>query len=263
LLLTLINTESRETSFLFERGSIVDNPLYNLQNKKTLAALLFYDEAGYMLQDIPFINNYNVFILENKLSNGEKKQRIVETPQGMLKTIHNRIFKFLNRLDLPDYLISKKNSSYINNHLVHKQNSHILTMDISKFYPMCSFAKVNWFFLNSMKMSEDTSYIISKILTINYDEMKIKEDVQTYFDSLKKNENIVFPREHIPTGSSVSNILSFLSYKDMFDKIYTLSLFRNIKMTVYVDDLTFSSDRKIPSEYIHEVKRIIKHYGHK
>ena len=240
----------------------MENALYNLKSKKKLSKLLFYDKIGYLDKDLSFINNYSVFIV--KTSNGEKaKIRIVETPQGMLKVIHNRIFTFLNQVDLPDYLISKRRSSYIQNHLHHKNNSNVISVDIQKFYPMCTFGNVYNFFHSKMNMSPDVAYIISEILTINYETIKINDKVSEYLKEQDTVNKIQFPPKHIPTGSSVSNILSFLSYQDMFDEIACLSQRYDIAMTVYVDDITFSTNEKFPKTFIDKIKKILAKNGHK
>lgn len=240
---------------------LVNNPLYNLKSKKKLADLLFYNKIGFQIEELSFINNYSVFVIES--TQGEKvKKRIVETPRGMLKVTHDRIFKFLNRVNLPDYLISKKGSSYINNHLKHRENSNIYTIDIQKFYPMCSFYMVYNYFITHMKMSPDVAYIVSKILTIDYDKITSNEKVMSYFKDQEEINHIILPTKHIPTGSSVSTLLSFLSYREMFDEIYDFAKLHNIEMTVYVDDITFSTDSRFPRAFVSNVKSIITKYGH-
>ncbi|QLY39839.1 RNA-directed DNA polymerase [Hujiaoplasma nucleasis] len=240
----------------------MENALFNLKSKKKLAKLLFYDKIGYLDKDLSFINNYSVFIVETS-NGGTIKSRIVETPRGMLKVIHDRVFKFLNQVDLPDYLISKRGSSYVQNHISHKNNSNVVSIDIQKFYPMCSFGNVYKFFHNTMNMSPDVAYIISEILTINYENIKINDKVDEYLEQQEVKNKVKFPTKHIPTGSSVSNILSFLSYREMFEEIAQLSKRYNIEMTVYVDDITFSSNEQFPKTFIGKVKKILIKNGHK
>ncbi|MCP3670261.1 MAG: hypothetical protein GY814_07485 [Gammaproteobacteria bacterium] len=46
----------------------------------------------------------------------------------------------------------------------------------------------------------------------------------------------------------------------MFDKIYQLAVENDVRMTCYVDDLTFSGDA-VNSAFMFEVKKIIHHRG--
>ena len=45
---------------------------------------------------------------------------------------------------------------------------------------------------------------------------------------------------HLATGSSVSPILSYFAYEDMFSEIEELAVQRGCEMTCYVDDLVFT-----------------------
>lgn len=66
--------------------------------------LLFYENYGYKLADLTFVNDFNIFIIEQNI-NGSIKYRLVEAPKDKLKLVHDRIFKFLNKIILPQYLI--------------------------------------------------------------------------------------------------------------------------------------------------------------
>ena len=45
---------------------------------------------------------------------------------------------------------------------------------------------------------------------------------------------------YIPTGSPSSQILAYFAYEEMFINMFNVSQEFNCKMTLYVDDLTFS-----------------------
>lgn len=118
------------------------------------------------------------------------------------------------------------------------------------------------FFYNTMHMSPDTAYIISEIVTVNYNSSVLSLSVKKYLSALKETEKIVFPNVHIPTGSKLSSILAFLAYKEMFDEMYNYAKINLIQMTVYVDDITFSSRNHIPIYFIININKIIKKYDH-
>jgi len=237
----------------------MNNALYNLKSKKKLSKLLYLESYGHCLESYSFVNNYNVFIHKSANSEGTIKKRLIESPAGKLEDVHKRVFKLLSRINLPEYVISKRGKSYVDNYKRHKENPYILTLDIEKFFPSCSFTRVYHFFHSYMQMSADAAYVISNILTIDYSALELPVEVENYMSELK-NDNITFPNQHIPTGSSISTLLSFLAYKEMFDTLYSIAKSRNYEMSLYVDDLTFSSKKPIPTNFITEVKRVVSKY---
>ena len=68
----------------------------------------------------------------------------------------------------------------------------------------------------------------------------------------------------IPQGYPTSPIVSFLSYKEMFDKINDVAIKYNCKFSTYVDDISFSyKDNNFnPNDLITEVSNILNDYGH-
>ena len=67
-------------------------------------------------------------------------------------------------------------------------------------------------FLQKLLTSPDVAKLLSDITTLNY----------------------------IPTGSPSSQILAYFAYEEMFINMFNVSQEFNCKMTLYVDDLTFS-----------------------
>jgi hypothetical protein len=66
---------------------------------------------------------------------------------------------------------------------------------------------------------------------------------------------------HIPTGSPVSSYLAFFSHYNCFYEIHTLSRAHGEDMTLYVDDMTFSSKKKPSKWFILTVGKILSRYG--
>lgn len=52
--------------------------------------------------------------------------------------------------------------------------------------------------------------------------------------------NIICYDGHLPTGSSVSPIISFFAFKGMFDTLANLAASHELRMTCYVDDIAMS-----------------------
>lgn len=236
------------------------NPLYNMKSKKKIARILLIDYIGYNIHDYDFFNNYNIFI-KTSGTNSSLKKRLIEAPLGKLKDVHKRIFNFLNMIKLPEYYMSKRRSSYIDNHRPHKNSKYFYSIDISNYFINCSFKQVFDFFSNKLNMSKDVAIIISKLVTVDYKLIKLTRTLDAFIAHYK-TENKYFEPVHIPTGSSLSAILAFLSYQDMFDELYSLAIENTYTMTVYVDDINFSSQNPISKAYMSKVNKIVRKYGH-
>jgi hypothetical protein len=209
----------------YKKYGITQSPLYKLSSKTKLAELLNADLA--LLKDIVENNHkyYNVWEIKKK----DKKNRPVQSPKPKLKVIQRRIYRLLARVETPEWLMSgKKGISYVDNAKFHKENNYFLCTDINSFYPSCSKEYVFKFFKNEFKMPEDTAWFISDLVTFN---------------------NIV------PTGAPTSQIIAYWAYGITFKKIQKSASKYGIKMSLYVDDITFSSDKPIPKRFIELVSK--------
>jgi hypothetical protein len=156
-------------------------------------------------------------------------------PSRQLYPVHVHIFKLLRRIELPDYLHSGVTGrSYITNAKAHLGTQKTYTVDIKKFYPSVSRSMVYAFFRVIMKCSEDVAGILANITTCD---------------------------GHIPTGSSLSQLLAYMACKNMFDEIHTASTDAGVLMTCYVDDLTFSGDAITRAWIYGTIKPIFSKYG--
>ena len=77
-----------------------------------------------------------------------------------------------------------------------------------------------------------------------------------------KNKKITCTN-HLISGAPTSIILSYLVNNKMFNELNDLSTSYSILMSIYVDDLTFSSLKPIPKEFRKAVKKIINRYNYK
>lgn len=135
---------------------------------------------------------------------------------------------------MPSYLHSgKKSHSNVTNAAAHAENPVILTMDVQKFYPSTTEKHVFNFFYNTMKCSPDVSGLLAKLITFN---------------------------GHVPTGSRISLIIAYWANHKMFDELHLLATEHKLKMTAYVDDLTFSGEH-ISGKIPWLVKKIVRKHG--
>jgi hypothetical protein len=204
--------------------SVNQSPFYRLHSKRKLAELL-----GFALADFTKLvddSNYHVF--------HNKQNREIQHPIKELDPLHRRITKLLARLDLPDYLHSRKGRSYVSNAAAHASDVPLIKTDISKFYPSTSFSSIFNLFCESFQCSTDVSWHLARLCC--------------------------YKGVHLPTGSYLSGIIAFLAHQSMFDEIYELSLKSDCTMTCYVDDIVLSGHGATKT-LLYEVRGIINRHG--
>lgn len=214
-------------------------PLYNYKSINKLSQFLNFKEKkdfNKFLNDLKLDSKsfYKIYTLKSK------KNRKVFECNPFLKKVHNKLKNCFTQLDTPDYLFSGvKKKSYIDNAKYHKDSKSFYIIDISKFYPSISKEKIYNNLISSFNQSHNVADAISNIITIQFDKKRF-----------------------LVTGSPLSQIVAYFINKPMFNKIQKISKMYDIKFTVYVDDLTFSSKKNIPSKFKHEIHNIIKYYGY-
>lgn len=207
---------------------INQSPLYRLSSRQKVAALL-----GVPLKLLESLarasDSYRVF----DIAQNEKLRR-VEVPKGLLSKVHKRLFLLLSRVEKPDYLHSGvRGRSYITNAKAHAPNVPLVKVDVKKFYPSVHRGMIFDFFRFQMHCSPDVSGLISALCSY---------------------------QNHLPTGSAVSQLMAYFAVKPMFDALNNLANQSDLRMTCYVDDLTFSGEHATP-RFLWEVKKIIHRFG--
>ncbi|WP_062262482.1 reverse transcriptase family protein [Endozoicomonas arenosclerae] len=210
--------------------SLHDSPLYKLKTKRKLASILQHS-----LPDLKLLcsdeGNYAVFEETKKGS----KPREIQKPNPKLEVVHTRIASLLCRIDTPNYLHSgKKGHSNVSNAYAHVNSDNLLTTDVKSFFPATSRRQVFSYFYSIMQCSPDVADMLADLCTYN---------------------------AHIPTGSRISMPLAYWANVSMFNELQALSLKHSVKMTIYVDDLTFSG-KKVNKLFRLCVKRILENYDH-
>lgn len=208
---------------------IEKSPFYKLERKKDLCKLLYISEK-----------QLKTYLKKSTTSNyhpSKSGTREIHILKPFTRTLHNRIFKLLQRIETPDYLHSGvKKRSHVTNAIQHLGHGNkIFTIDIKSFYTSTKEKFIYELFSRDLECSKDVSHAMSNIST--YD-------------------------GYVPTGSPISQILCFLSNKPIFDKLERLSKHNGIMMSIYVDDLTFSG-KVIPHTFINDVRKIIGRKGYK
>ena len=212
------------------RYSFDQSPFYKLRSKARLASILKISLSELKAQFQTVDDDYFEFDLAN--SNGKKRH--IEEPKPRLKRIHKRIENLLNRIFPPDYLFCPvKGRSYVSNANQHVDSKEISVLDIKKYFPSTSAGRVFQFFHEEMECDRDVAGTLMTLCTLN---------------------------GHLPTGSPLSPLLSFLAHKRMWDRIAEMVKEGGCRLTVYIDDLTVSG-KKVPGNLVWEVKKEIKNTG--
>lgn len=205
---------------------IENSSLYNIRREDLLLLLGIKNDA--ILQELISDNNYNVYMIQ-------PKNRIIEEPNKNLKAVQTKFNKLLQRIETPEYVFAgRKKMNYILNAKAHMCCNDMICTDIRKFFPNTNIKYLQNFFENDLRMSPDVAIDISNLLTIN---------------------------GHLPTGAPSSPLLTFWAYKEVFDKIYNFAKSLGITMTLYVDDMTFSSKSKVSKNLISFVDRELSNVG--
>ena len=215
-------------------------PLYGLQSKKRLCRLLSIKDKRLIRQD--FVTT------------------LIEPPKDELKSIQKRIKNALGKIEVPKNVFSGiKGRSYVDNALFHKDIGPrcVYKVDLTAFFPSISRDIVYGFFRNDLHCSSDIAMILSNFTTVDLSKVEIKDPESVYgFLSEKR----IKCTNHLLSGAPTSQLLSYLVNHNMFDEIQVLSDKNAIVMTIYVDDITFSSAHRISHRFQEQIIRIIKKY---
>lgn len=133
-------------------------------------------------------------------------------------------------------------------------------LDLSKFFPNTHREKIYQLFLKKFKMAPDVAKLLTDFTTVNYKDSfnKIEMGVEE-FVKLKKIRNI----NHLPSGTPTSQILAYLANIDMYNEIIKYTNSQNLICSIYVDDITLSSQKTIHKSQVRRIQNIITNYGHK
>lgn len=164
-------------------------------------------------------------------------KRRTETPQGVLRRVHDRLQTLLYRIKVPVYASAlRRDVNYADNAKTHGGDVHVLKTDIAKFYPSVKYHHVQYFLSHTLKMEADLAAQLGRIMTVS---------------------------GFVPTGSPLSQTVSFWAMYPMFQRLAELAKANGAIFTVWVDDLVFSSAKPISKEFLSAITQILKAAGMK
>ncbi len=185
----------------------------------------------------------------------DKYRMLININEKWLKKTLKKINKLLSQslieknkreinYPIPYLHSSLKKRSYTTNASTHKNNKYLLAIDIQNFYPSITYEKILNFFRYDLNLDNDIAEIYTALCTCPLDD--------------PITENFEYG---IGQGLATSPVLAFLSNYRMFEYINELALKNNMKMTVYVDDVVFSSNKPISQKFINSLFGIVKKNG--
>lgn len=201
-----------------KKYSLSNSPFFGLSNKRKLANLLSIDVSVLTLATSKVDSEYKTYV-------DKKTNRFIQEPYGHLLAIQRRILKFLSRIETPPYLHSAiKKRSYKTNAEAHLTGGNVFKVDIVKFYGAVTFQRIYDFFFVDLECSTDIATILTKLCSV-------KPSVGN---------------AHLPTGSCISPILSYLVCANLFAAIEEHCKASECVFTLYVDDITVSGKNATP-----------------
>jgi hypothetical protein len=205
------------------------SPLYKINSHQKLAKILGIEIAT--LRNISKIERVNYYFSEIPSSKPDKPPRKLEVPLPQLKRIHSRINNLLSRITPPDYLNSGiKGRSNVANARAHIGEKALIKIDIKDFYVSTTIEMVERCFIDTFQCVNDVAKTLAGLCCVN---------------------------GHLPTGSPISQSVSFYVNLPIFNHLQIYSKYRAIEFSVYVDDLTFSG-KQIPKHFLDYVTSYIK-----
>ncbi len=111
-----------------------------------------------------------------------------------------------------------------------------------------------------MCCTPDISEILTNFTTVDIDRTNVR-DIDDVYEFLRSKG--VTCKKHLISGAPTSQIMSYLVNHSMFEEMQMLSNENNVTMTVYVDDVTFSSENYISYCFMKKIFVIVRKYGYK
>lgn len=214
-----------------ERYDLSRSPLSQNPTQRDLAQLVKENVADLNLLGKSHYKEQ--FLIRRTIKTGGKSRDLVY-PVARLRAVHERLKYHLNKIIQPSYLMSpRKGRSQRDNAEAHLNQFQYLTIDLKKFYPSTSRAKIRNELIAQFNMSGDVAGLIAHLSTA---------DDRACF------------------GSPLTPVLMTLVHRAMFNEIAALCDDNDLQYTVWVDDLTVSG-RFIHGELIATIRSIIAKYG--
>lgn len=161
-----------------------------------------------------------------------KDGRLIEEAHPPLAAVLSKLHKIISKIETPPYLFSgKKGIKARNNAELHYANGYMVNVDISRFYQSTKREFVYLVFKDTFGQTPDVASMLATLVTY---------------------------KGHIPTGTATSQAIAYWAYKKTFDRISKLCAANEVLMSVWVDDITFSSSKPFPRGWVRDIRNIVR-----
>lgn len=163
---------------------------------------------------------------------------------GWLKTSQRLVHKILvSAFNDVKYLHSTiKEKSYASNGHAHCDgDKYVFAIDLTDFFTQITYDDVYKTFKKGLNVHSNVAKFYASLLTCPFE---------------KGSSKLVLGQ-----GLPSSPILAYWTNKSLFDYINKISIENDITLTVYVDDITFSSTNPIPQEFINNILGLFRKNG--
>lgn len=199
--------------------------MYRLGTKRDLAGLLNVSVPA--MRRLAAALNYTEW--HQKQKNG--KLRLIEEPLPDLAKVQKRLHDKLRKIETPSWLMSgKRGVRPQDNVLAHCSIVFVINVDIEAFFQSTKREFVYRCLQREFGMIDDVASLLA--------------DLVTY-------------KGHIPTGTSTSQLMAFWAYRQTFERIEKLCGSKGIVMTLWVDDITFSSPTQFPVNWPRDINKVL------
>ncbi|WP_195919006.1 retron Ec67 family RNA-directed DNA polymerase/endonuclease [Lactococcus lactis] len=186
-----------------------------------------------------FLTGIDKFYTEIEIPKKNGGVRKISIPQNQLKSVHQEVLKFLQKIYKNSDLATvfshgfEKNKSIITNAQVHKNKRIVLNMDLEDFFYSFHFGRIRGFFKNNkfFKMTHEEATVLS---------------------------NLICYKGVLPQGAATSPIMTNMICHFMDLKLQHVAKKHKCSYTRYADDLTFSTNNKNTVENYKELIKDIK-----
>ncbi|HEX8467844.1 MAG TPA: reverse transcriptase family protein [Allosphingosinicella sp.] len=162
------------------------------------------------------------------------KDRQLAVPVGRLRTVHERLKFHLNKVKQPEYLFSpRKGRGQRDNAEYHAGQNQFLGLDIKQFYPSTTQEHIFRWAYHVAGLKADVAGMFAKLVAID---------------------------GKMPFGSPVSPVLTTHVHRAVFDEIFGLCRARELRMSLWVDDLTISGTF-VTGQLLEQVRSVIRRHG--
>ena len=156
---------------------------------------------------------------------------MIEEPSPDLARVQKRLHSELRKVETPPWLMSgKRGIRPQDNALAHCGTVYVVNVDIEAFFQSTKREFVYRCFERQFGMTDDVASLLADLVTYN---------------------------GHIPTGTSTSQLVAFWAYKQTFERIESLCESNKIVMTLWVDDVTFSSSTPFPANWTRDINKFL------